>query len=76
MSQPSAAASPGPRDHELVATLVDLGHEVTSVLDLQDLLHKIPQLIARLIQFDAFAAYLLDVDRNELRIACGSPDSR
>jgi sigma-B regulation protein RsbU (phosphoserine phosphatase) len=61
--------SPEPRDRELVATLVDLGREVTSVLDLQELLEKIPQLIARLIRFDAFAAYLLDENRAELRIA-------
>jgi sigma-B regulation protein RsbU (phosphoserine phosphatase) len=49
--------------------LFDLGREVASVLDLDELLHKIPQLIARLTKFQAFAVYLLDPKRNELSIA-------
>ena len=56
-------------DTELLSTLFELGREVTSVLDLDELLHKIPQLIARLTQFSAFAVYLLDEKRQELRIA-------
>jgi len=54
---------------ELVITLFELGREVTSVLDLDELLHKIPQLIARLTKFHAFAAYLLDEKGQELSIA-------
>jgi phosphoserine phosphatase RsbU/P len=42
---------------------------VTSVLDLEELLAKIPQLIARLTRFSAFSVYLLDEKRKELRIA-------
>jgi sigma-B regulation protein RsbU (phosphoserine phosphatase) len=42
---------------------------VTSVLDLVDLLEKIPQLIARLTRFSAFSVYLLDEQRQELHIA-------
>jgi sigma-B regulation protein RsbU (phosphoserine phosphatase) len=53
----------------LLLTLFELGREVTSVLDLSELLEKIPQLIARLSQFQAFAVYLLDEKREELRIA-------
>ncbi len=53
-------------DTELLSTLFDLGREVTSVLDLEELLHKIPQLIARLTQFSAFSVYLLDEKRQEL----------
>jgi sigma-B regulation protein RsbU (phosphoserine phosphatase) len=56
-------------DTELLSTLFELGREVTSVLDLDDLLAKIPQLIARLTQFSAFSVYLLDEKRQELRIA-------
>ena len=56
-------------DHELVATLFDLGREITGVLDLEELLQKIPLLIRRLIKFEAFAVYLLDERRSELRIA-------
>jgi sigma-B regulation protein RsbU (phosphoserine phosphatase) len=64
----SAAPRP-PSDTELLSTLFDLGREVTSVLDLEDLLEKIPQLIARLTQFTAFSVYLLDEKRQELRVA-------
>ena len=42
---------------------------MTSVLDLTELLHKIPELIARLTKFHAFAVYLLDPVRGELSIA-------
>jgi phosphoserine phosphatase RsbU/P len=56
-------------DAELLSTLFELGREVTSVLDLDELLAKIPQLIARLTRFSAFAVYLLDERREELRIA-------
>lgn len=54
---------------EALTTLFALGREVTSVLDLDELLQKIPQLIARLTPFQAFAVYLLDVKSDELRIA-------
>ncbi|MEO6212830.1 MAG: GAF domain-containing protein, partial [Vicinamibacterales bacterium] len=56
-------------DQELVTTLFDLGRQVASVLDLDDLLHQIPKLIHRLIPFEAFAVYLLDEKRGELRVA-------
>ena len=58
-----------PTDTELLSTLFDLGREVMSVLDLEELLAKIPQLIARLTRFNAFSVYLLDEARQELRIA-------
>ena len=54
---------------ELVPTLFDLGRQVTSVLDFDDLLRQIPRLIGRLISFEAFAVYLLDERRGELRVA-------
>jgi sigma-B regulation protein RsbU (phosphoserine phosphatase) len=65
-----------PSDTELLSTLFDLGREVTSVLDLEELLAKIPQLIARLTRFNAFSVYLLEESRQELRIAyaVGYPD--
>jgi sigma-B regulation protein RsbU (phosphoserine phosphatase) len=52
-----------------LTTLFALGREVTSVLDLDELLQKIPELIARLMTFQAFAVYLLDADHQELSIA-------
>ena len=59
-----------PQDlREIVITLFELGREVTSVLDLQELLQKIPQLVSRLTHFHAFAAYLLDEKAGELKVA-------
>ena len=80
MSDPASARFPSPArpasDTELLSTLFDLGREVTSVLDLEELLAKIPQLIARLTRFSAFSVYLLDERRQELRIgyAVGYPE--
>jgi phosphoserine phosphatase RsbU/P len=68
---PPAAETPPPSatEHDLVATLFDLSRQVTSVLDFEDLLQQIPRLISRLISFEAFAVYLLDERRSELRVA-------
>jgi phosphoserine phosphatase RsbU/P len=70
----SVTDSPAPLDSrvtaiEALSTLFALGREVTSVLDLDELLPKIPQLIARLTKFHAFAMYLLDARGEELNIA-------
>jgi sigma-B regulation protein RsbU (phosphoserine phosphatase) len=54
---------------EQLTTLFALGREVASVLDLDELLQKVPQLIARFTKFQAFAMYLLDPKRNELTVA-------
>jgi sigma-B regulation protein RsbU (phosphoserine phosphatase) len=53
----------------MLTTLFDLGRQVTAVLDLEELLAQLPRLIGRLIEFDAFAVYLLDDRRGELRVA-------
>jgi len=75
---PDSTQSPRPPANlrEIVATLFELGREVTSVLDLEELLQKIPQLISRLTHFHAFAAYLLDEKAGELKVAysVGYPD--
>src|SRR5438552_3656562 len=68
-TRPQAAPTRPPTDTELLSTLFELGREVTSVLDLADLLEKIPQLIARITRFSAFAVYLLDETRQDLHIA-------
>jgi sigma-B regulation protein RsbU (phosphoserine phosphatase) len=65
----SDAHAAGPAEHALVDTLFDLGRQVTSVLDFDELLQQIPRLIGRLIAFEAFAVYLLDERRGELRTA-------
>ena len=52
-----------------LTTLFALGREVVSVLDLDQLLQKIPTLIARLTDFQAFAVYLLDEKKKDLSVA-------
>ena len=78
MTEPAAtpAAVAPPNIRELVITLFELGREITAVLNLDELLQKIPQLIARITKFQAFAVYLLDPRGEELSIAyaVGYPD--
>ena len=69
MSESAPRPVRAPTDTELLSTLFELGREVMSVLDLEELLAKIPQLIARLTHFSAFSVYLLDEVQQELRIA-------
>jgi len=61
----------------MLTTLFDLGRQVTAVLDLDELLSQIPTFIRRLIEFDAFAVYLLDERRGGIRVAyaVGYPES-
>lgn len=66
---PHGAASSTASDAELLAILAELGREVSSVLDLDTLLERIPQLISRLTKFTVFSVYLLDEKREELTIA-------
>ncbi|MCC7416228.1 MAG: GAF domain-containing protein [Acidobacteria bacterium] len=74
---PPAVQPPPAYTAEALTTLFALGREVTSVLDLDELLQKIPTLIARLTEFQAFAVYLLDEAKAELTIAysVGYPDA-
>jgi phosphoserine phosphatase RsbU/P len=69
-SPPTPPVSPSVGEAaELLVTLFELGREVTSVLDLHELLEKMPQLIARLTPFKAFSVWLLDERQQELGIA-------
>lgn len=77
MAEPATPApAVAPNIRELVITLFELGREITSVLNLDELLQKIPLLIARITKFQAFAVYLLDPRGEELSIAyaVGYPD--
>jgi sigma-B regulation protein RsbU (phosphoserine phosphatase) len=56
-------------ERDILLTLVDLGRQVASEIDFDELLRKIPELLKRLIEFDAFAVYLLDERRNQITIA-------
>jgi sigma-B regulation protein RsbU (phosphoserine phosphatase) len=63
-------------ERDVLLTLFDLGRQVAAVIDFNELLQRIPDLIGRLIKFDAFAVYLLDEKHDELKIAyaVGYPD--
>jgi phosphoserine phosphatase RsbU/P len=67
-----------PSDNQVLTTLLDLFRQVTSVLNLDELLQRIPQLISRLTEFSSFAVYLIDERRHDLSIAysLGYPDER
>src|SRR5215472_3454236 len=71
VTESAAAPEPDVRAGALEAltALFALGREVTSVLDLEELLQKIPELISRITNFKAFAVYLLDEKHNELTVA-------
>ena len=68
----------GSSERDVLLTLFDMGRQVASVIELDELLEAMPGFIGRLIPFDAFALYLLDERRNELKIAhaVGYPDVR
>jgi len=66
---PSDAPIARPSDQDRLATLFALSREVTGVLDLDELLPRIPRLIARLTPFGVFSVYLLDDVSGLLRIA-------
>src|ERR1044072_8505030 len=74
--RPPAAHATG-SERDVLLTLFDLGRQVASVIDFDELLQRIPDLIGRLIKFDAFAVYLLDEKRDQLKIAyaVGYPDT-
>jgi phosphoserine phosphatase RsbU/P len=80
MTQPSTpsgtASDSGLSERDILLTLFDLGRQVASVIEFDELLHQIPGFIGRLIPFDAFAVYLLDERRGDLSIgyAVGYPD--
>src|SRR5690349_17912633 len=63
-------------ERDILLTLFDLGRQVTSVIDIDELLPRIPELIGRLIPFDAFAVYFVNEKRSEISIgyAVGYPD--
>jgi len=70
-------AAISPEATPFVSTLVEINHEITSILDLDELLQKIAELTNRIVPFDAFAIFLVDYEKQELylRFAIGhSPD--
>jgi sigma-B regulation protein RsbU (phosphoserine phosphatase) len=50
----------------LLATLHDIGKETASILDLDQLLHRLAEVVRRVVDYERFAILLLDEDRGEL----------
>ncbi len=81
MNQPptddTATAPLSGSERDILLTLFDLGRKIASVIDLDELLPKIPELVGRLIPFDAFAVYFFQAKRDTLTIgyAVGYPES-
>jgi sigma-B regulation protein RsbU (phosphoserine phosphatase) len=79
MTHPSTqiGSASGLSERDILLTLFDLGRQVASVIEFDELVQRIPELIGRLIPFDAFAVYLLDERRGDLSIAyaVGYPDA-
>jgi sigma-B regulation protein RsbU (phosphoserine phosphatase) len=50
----------------LLATLYDIGKETASILDLDQLLHRVVDVVKRVIDYEMFGIYLMDDERREL----------
>ena len=72
--RPDPAAA-RPETNRFVSTLVEISHEITSILDLDELLQKIADLTNRIVPFEVFAIFLLDEKNQDLylRFAIGHP---
>src|SRR5215467_6941015 len=70
-----ATAGASPEARRFVSTLVEINHEITAILDLDELLKKIAELTHRIVPYEIFAIFLLDDDKQEiyLRFAIGHP---
>jgi sigma-B regulation protein RsbU (phosphoserine phosphatase) len=60
-------------DSTFLTTLVEINHEITSILDLDQLLKKIAELTQRVVPYQIFAIFLVDDARQDLyyRFAIG-----
>jgi sigma-B regulation protein RsbU (phosphoserine phosphatase) len=50
----------------LLATLYEIGKETASILDLDELLHRVAEVVKRVIDYEMFGILLLDEERKEL----------
>jgi len=59
----------------LLSTLIEINNQITSILDLDELLNKIAELTNRIVPYEIFAIFLLDDEKQELylRFAIGHP---
>jgi len=70
-----ATAEAGSDARQLLSTLIEINHEITSILDLDELLNKIAELTNRIVPYEIFAIFLVDDEKEELylRFAIGHP---
>src|SRR5215471_12001495 len=75
MKPDPATAVVGTEARRLLSTLIEINHEITSILDLDELLQKIADLTNRIVPFEVFAIFLVDEKKQELylRFAIGHP---
>ncbi|MBI4474946.1 MAG: SpoIIE family protein phosphatase [Acidobacteria bacterium] len=68
-------AVPVTAEARFLSTLVEINHEITSILDLDQLLNKIAELTHRIVPYEIFAILLVDEEKQELyhRFAIGHP---
>jgi len=74
MNQPPPHSPPptlSGNERDILLTLFDLGRKVASVINLDELLPRIPDLVHRLIPFDAFGVYFVNPRRGLLELAYG-----
>ena len=50
----------------LLATLYEIGKETASILDLDELLHRVAEVVKRVIDYEMFGILLVDEERKEL----------
>jgi sigma-B regulation protein RsbU (phosphoserine phosphatase) len=80
MSQPPDITPPptlSGAERDIILTLFELGRKVISVLDIAELLPRIPELVRRLVPYDAFGIYFVNDKRQRLKLAhaVGYPES-
>jgi len=70
---PGSGAFATAADANFLTTLVEINHEITSILDLDELLRKIAELTQRIVPYQIFAIFLSDEENQELyyRFAIG-----
>ena len=70
-----AVAAITPEARTFLSTLSEINHEITSILDLDELLNKIAELTHRIVPYEIFAILLVDDEKQELyhRFTIGHP---
>src|SRR5499427_2398853 len=73
--RPDPATLAGTEAKQLLSTLIEINREITSILDLDQLLKKIAELTNRIVPYEIFAIFLIDDEKQELylRFAIGHP---